>query len=129
MGEQIEQAKDAEEKRVLEEGDLLTTLPELETLPRQRHLYHREKTRLKADKKRRRLTGENWSVRVDALSKFSYWYNSDTGEATWDKPRILFDLEAYELASKKFWSALPIKPLVHVMSFLVSFPDRMKCAE
>ena len=127
--EQIEQAKDAEEKRVLEEGDLLATLPELETLPRQRHLYHREKTRLKADKKRRRLTGENWSVRVDALSKFSYWYNSDTGEATWDKPRILFDLEAYELASKKFWSALPIKPLVHVMSFLVSFPDRMKCAE
>lgn len=126
--EEIEQAKENEERRALEEGDLLATLPSPEILPRQRHLYVREKTRLRADKKRRKLTGENWGVRTDQLSGRPYWYNSDTGEAIWDKPTILLDLEAHEYALQNKWGAFPIKPLVHIMGFLIPFPDRMTCA-
>lgn len=126
--EEIEQAKESEERRALEEGDLLATLPSPEILPRQRHLYVREKTRLRADKKRRKLTGENWGVRTDQLSGRPYWYNSDTGEAIWDKPTILLDLEAHEYALQNKWGAFPIKPLVHIMSFLIPFPERMACS-
>lgn len=126
--EEIEQAKESEERRALEEGDLLATLPSPEILPRQRHLYVREKTRLRADKKRRKLTGENWGVRTDQLSGRPYWYNSDTGEAIWDKPTILLDLEAHEYALQNKWGAFPIKPLAHIMSFLIPYPERMACS-
>ena len=126
--EEIEQAKESEERRALEEGDLLATLPSPEILPRQRHLYVREKTRLRADKKRRKLTGENWGVRTDQLSGRPYWYNSDTGEAIWDKPAILLDLEAHERALQNKWGAFPMKPLVHIMGFLIPFPERMACS-
>ena len=73
------------------------TKPIPKDLPRQRLLYLREKARLKASKKRRILTGENWCVRIDALTKHPFWYNTDTGEAIWDKPLVLIELEAEEL--------------------------------
>ena len=126
--EEIEQAKEAEERRSLEEGDLLATLPAPEILPRQRYLYVREKTRLRADKKRRKLTGENWGVRTDEVSGRPFWFNSDTGEAIWDKPAVLLDLEAHELALQNKWAAFPVKCLVHIMDYLIPFPERLACS-
>jgi hypothetical protein len=57
-----------------------------------------------------------------------FWYNTDTGEALWDKPVVLINLEAEEIARKNLWSALPTKSLIHVMSYLPPYPDRMQCA-
>lgn len=126
--DEIERQKVAEERRAIEEGDLLVTRPRPEDLLRQRNLYERERARLKATKKRRKLTGENWTSKIDAVTKQPFWYNSDTGEASWDKPQILSENEANELALLNGWIALPLKPLVHVMSFLSPLPDRMRCA-
>ena len=123
--EEIEREKEAEEKRAIEDGDLLATQPLPEMLPRQRQLYLREKSRLKGEKFRRKLTGENWGTKVCSLSMLPFFFNSDTGEARWDKPQILIDLEADTIAHEKKWNAMPMKPLVHVMKFFTPFPDRM----
>ena len=125
---EIEAMKAEEERNAIENGDLLATLPDTADLQRQRYLYFREKARLVANKKRRRLTGENWRTEIDGKTKLPFWYNSDTGEATWHTPQILLELKEYELAGKFNWNAMPLKPLVRIMEFLVPYPDRMKCA-
>jgi hypothetical protein len=126
--DEIEEAKAAEECRAVEEGDLLVTKPNPKDLIRQRFLYLKEKSRRRSAKKRRILTGENWCVRADAFTNNPFWYNTDTGEAIWEKPFVLIELEAEENARKNRWSALPMKSLVHVMSYLIPYPDRMRCA-
>jgi F-box-like len=125
---QIECEKEIEECRAFEEGDLLATHPRPDDLIRQINLYRREKSRLNGIKKRRRLTGESWEYRTDP-NQSHYWYNIDTGEALWDKPKVLIDLEAYNQALERKWSFLPWKPLIHVMSFLLPFPDRFRASE
>ena len=126
--DEIERENEEDELRAMENGDLLATFPEPEDLVRQKSLYLREKARLRASKKLRKLTGQDWESRVDGLTKNPFWYNIDTGEAIWDKPTVLLDLEAYNLAQEKRWAAMPTDPLVHIMSYLAPFPDRMNCA-
>jgi hypothetical protein len=125
---QIEREKALEERRAIEDGDLLATNPEPEDLCRQRALYQRERARLKANKKRRKMTGQDWEQRIDGLSNLPFYYNVDTGEAVWDKPASLLELEAYEKAQEQKFIAMPEKPLAHIMSLLLPFPDRMNCA-
>jgi superfamily II DNA/RNA helicase len=126
--EEIEAMKAAEEQSAIQDGDLLATSPLTTDLPFQRNLYHQEKSRIKANKKRRKLTGENWSTKIDGRTKFPFWYNSDTGEAVWDKPKILIELHEEEVAQQYLWNAIPMKPLIAIMKFLLPYPDRMICA-
>jgi hypothetical protein len=126
--DEIERQKAMEERRAMEDGDLLATRPRPEDLIRQRNQYRRERARLRAEKKRRKLTGENWSSKIDGQSQNPFWYNADTGEAIWDKPAVLIELEAHDLAHQQGWGSLPIKPLVHVMEFLIPFPERQSCS-
>lgn len=126
--DKIEQENIAEERRAMDEGDLLATDPRPEDLVRQRDLYRREKARRKSMQQLRKLTGEDWEQRIDALTKHHFWYNIDTGEALWDKPKALLEMEAYQKAWERGWESMPLKILVNVMSYLVPFPDRMVCA-
>jgi superfamily II DNA/RNA helicase len=126
--DEIEREKAGEERRAIDDGDLLATGTRPEDLVRQRNLYMRERARLRADKKRRRLTGEDWSSKIDGTSKKSFWYNADSGEAIWDKPALLWELEAEKQAHRQGWSAMPVKPLAHVMTFLLPFPERTHCS-
>lgn len=126
---EIEEQKEAEERRVMEEGDLLATNPLPETLPELRQMYLQEKASLRAKKKRRKLTGENWSTKIDGMTKLPFWYNEDTGEAIWEKPTVLLELEAEKTALEKKWSAMSAKPLLYIMSFLVPYPDRINCSK
>jgi len=123
----IEAQKDEEEMRIIEEGDLLITAPLPDSLPRQRKIYHREKSRVNAEKIKRKLTGQSWETRIDALTKQTFWFNVDTGEAVWDKPRILNDLQNYQLAQELGWTALPHESLKALMEYLNPFPDRIAC--
>ncbi|CAB9516050.1 PHOTOPERIOD-INDEPENDENT EARLY FLOWERING 1 [Seminavis robusta] len=127
--DQIEMDKADEERRAIEDGDLLATRPKPEELVRQRNFYNREKARLKSDKKRRTLTGENWDVREDGRTNAPFWYNTDTGEALWDRPTVLLELEAEADARRMLWSGLQRKPLVQIMSFLLPYPDRIQCTK
>eukprot|EP00985_Skeletonema_marinoi_P003962 scaffold1738_cov198-Skeletonema_marinoi.AAC.5 len=126
--EQIEQKKVEEEQRAFEDGDLLATFPEPESLPRQRQLYTREKARVRAEMIKRKLTGENWITKIEQLSGKLFWYNSDTGEAIWEKPPVLKMLEAESIAMSEGWAALPTNPLVSIMEFLLPHPERTQCS-
>ena len=126
--DEIEYEKAMDEKRAFEEGDLLGTGCKPAELVRQRNLYQREHSRRRADKLRRKLTGENWVTKIDGLTKAPFYYNEDTGEAMWDKPLVLLDIEADHLAHEKGWAAMPINPLEKIMEFLLPYPDRMKCS-
>ena len=128
--DEIEAAKIEDERQAMEDGDLLSTSPPPSMLLRQRHLYRRERIRLKADKKRRKLSGEDWVLRKEGTHTlpFSFWYNSDTGAVSLDTPRIIADLDAETVARNKKWNGLPSRCLVKVMSYLVPFPDRMSCS-
>jgi F-box-like len=125
---EIEREKAAEEQTAMDEGDLLATYTRPEDLVRQRNLYRREKARLRAEKKRRRLTGENWSLKTDGVTQKPFWYNADSGEALWDKPLVILELEAHDLAREKGWGKIPHKPLVKIMEFLIPFPERQTCS-
>lgn len=122
--EEVERQKAREERQAIDDGDLLATCPRPESLIRQRNLYRRERARLRSNKMRRKLTGENWIQKIDGLTKHPFWYNEDTGEAVWDKPSTLLELEAIELAHKQGWGYLPPKVLVKVMHFLIPYPER-----
>jgi hypothetical protein len=126
--DEIEREKALEERRAMDEGDLLATRPRPEDLIRQKNFYRRERVRRRAEKKRRTLTGENWLSKIDGATQNPFWYNSDTGEAIWDKPLVLIELEAEKLARRQGWSRMPLRALTRVMEFLVPFPERMKCS-
>lgn len=126
--EEIEREKAMEEQQAMDDGDLLATRPRPESLIRQRNLYRREKARLRSDKKRRKLTGENWVQRVDGLTKALFWYNEDTGEAIWDTPTVLLELQAEQLAHENGLGSLQIKILTRIMAFLLPYPERQCCS-
>lgn len=126
--EEVERQKAMEEQQAIDNQDLLATGIRPEDLLRQRSLYRREKVRLRSEKMRRKITGELWSEKIDGLSKKPFWYNEETGEATWDTPLIVTELRAEALAVQEGWSHLPIKPLSHIMSYLLPFPERQRCS-
>ena len=126
--EEIERMKSFEERHAMDVGDLLGTHPKPESLVRQRTLYQRERMRLRSEKKRRQLTGESWCTKIDGLTKTSFWYNSDTGEALWNKPTVLLQIEEYDMADEKGWGFLPLETLVGIMEYLLPFPERQKSA-
>lgn len=126
--DEIERLKIEDEQKAFEDGDLLATFPDPESLPRQRHLYLREKARLRADVMKRKLTGENWTAKRDEVSGKAFWYNSDTGETSWETPAVLKMLNEEESARTNGWKALPSKPLVNIMEFLLPSPDRIQCS-
>eukprot|EP00578_Thalassiosira_sp_NH16_P013954 CAMPEP_0181124830 /NCGR_PEP_ID=MMETSP1071-20121207/26704_1 /TAXON_ID=35127 /ORGANISM="Thalassiosira sp., Strain NH16" /LENGTH=1058 /DNA_ID=CAMNT_0023210189 /DNA_START=205 /DNA_END=3381 /DNA_ORIENTATION=+ len=127
--DEIEQKKIRQEQKAFDDGDLLGTFPDPESLPRQRELYIREKARLRSEIMKRKLTGQNWSTKIDERNGKSFWYNTDTGEALWEKPQVLKMLEAEEVARAKGWAALPSKILVKMMEFLMPCPERTNCSE
>lgn len=125
---QIEYEKAEEENRAFKEGDLLSTNPRPDDLLRQINLYRREKSRLNGNKKRRKLTGEDWEQMFDS-TQTPFWYNVDTGEAVWEKPKVLVEMDSFRRAHLDKWSSLPIKSLTHIMCYLEPFPDRMRSSE
>lgn len=126
--DEIEAEKAEDERQAILDGDLLVTDPLPEELVRQRNLFQRERARLKAKMKLRQMTGENWEVLVDQQHNTSFWYNKDTGEARWDKPRLLLELASYERANDVGFGMLPVNSLLKVMSYLEPHPERMKAA-
>jgi len=126
--EEVERQKAMEEQQAIDNQDLLATGIRPEDLVRQRNLYRREKIRLRSEKLRRKITGELWSQKVDGLTKKPFWYNEETGEATWDTPLVVAELRAEDLAAREGWGHLPIKLLTHIMGFLFPFPERQRCS-
>lgn len=126
--DEIERIKIEEEQKAFEDGDLLATFPDPESLPRQRHLYQREKARLRSEVIKRKLTGQNWVNKRDETNGKVFWHNVDTGESVWETPAVLKMLNEEEFARANGWIGLPNKPLINIMEFLLPSPDRIQCS-
>ena len=126
--EEIERKAQEEEERALAEGDLMATHIKTTELPRHRHLYVREKTRRKNEVKLRKLTGSAWIIKTDGRSQLPFYYNVDTGEAIWDKPRVLVELDEISRARQLGWEGMPRNVIVKLLSFLEPY-ERMVAGE
>ena len=126
--DEVERVKIEEEQKAFDDGDLLATFPDPESLPRQRHLYQREKARLRSAVIKRKLIGQNWTSKIDERNGKSFWYNIDTGESTVETPAVLKMLNEEQLARTNGWKALPTKPLLSIMEYLLPYPERIHCS-
>lgn len=126
--DEVKRQKAEEEQRAANDGDLLVSQPNPDSLLGLRNMYRQERSRVLGNRRRRKLTGDNWERRIDAHTQHPFWYDIDAGEARWDKPDALHQLESYNIAVAMKWIALPFKPLVHLMGFLLPFPDRCACS-
>lgn len=121
----IEREREEEEYRALSEGELLATNLSKENAIALKSWFMKERGRVKRDRRRRIMTGEGWSLVIDPATKVPFWYNEDTGEASYAMPDIIQAKEMMDTARERGYSALPIKIMIHIFSYLSTYPDRM----
>jgi hypothetical protein len=124
--EVIERMKEEEEQRALEEGELLAAHVTRSDVQRLRTWYQREKAKRCAARLLRSMDGSAWSTVIDGGLHF--WYNSDTGEYSYSTPSIILEREMLESTRQRGYSALPIKVMICIFSYLVPCPDRYRLA-
>lgn len=125
----IEKEKEEDEYRALAEGELLATnISSRREVSRLKYWFLRERSMRMRDRRRRIMTGESWAVYVDAITSFPFWYNNDTGEASYSKPKVIEEKEIYETALSNGFSHLPKKALIRVFEMLCPAPDRNNAA-
>ena len=124
--EVIERMKEEEEQRALEEGELLAAHVTRSDVRRLRTWYLREKSKRSAARLLRAMDGSAWSTVIDG--GLSFWYNNDTGEYSYSTPSIIFEREMLESTRQRGYSALPIKVMVCIFSYLLPCPDRYRLA-
>eukprot|EP00606_Chrysophyceae_sp_TOSAG23-5_P001475 GSChrysophyteH2.ASY1.ANO1.267.1 assembled CDS len=126
--EEIERQKEEEEHRALNEGELLAASLTSKEVSRFRSWYGRERKKRVKDRNTRILTGASWTLIVDDNSGIEYWYNPDTQQVLYHKPKQIADKEMMADAIKSGWNAIPKKSILKVLSFLKPYPERMKAA-
>lgn len=114
-----------EEYRALAEGELLAAeLSEAEVGELQ-VWYVAERRKQVNERRRRELTGSAWSLVIDSLTHVPFWFNDDTGAFQYGRPKVIEEKERYEAALERGFSAAPMPIILHIMDFLMSYPDRM----
>jgi hypothetical protein len=122
--EEIEKEKEEEEFRALNEGELIATNMSSGDVAELRKEFVAERRRRKREMHRRRVTGAGWVLYVEHGVPF--WYNTDTGEASYRTPQIIAEQERYKAALERRFNAMPAKIMVTILSFLSPWPDRMR---
>ena len=72
------------------------------------------------------MTGGAWSLLLS--DGVPYWYNSDTGEVRYNTPEIIAEQERLQWARQRGYNAMPLNIMVHIFSYLLPFPERMRAA-
>lgn len=73
----------------------------------QEKVYKQEGRHLRSEQRRRQLTGSNWARRVDGATGYPFWYNTDTGESQWEKPKVLLKQDGVDKAREAGFAGLP----------------------
>ena len=55
-----------------------------------------------------------------------YWYNSDTGEASYRTPKIIAEQEKFATALERGYNAMPSNVMLHILTYLRPLPDRIR---
>ena len=120
--------QEEEEYRALAEGELLATSITRREVSRLKEWYMKERSRQQRERRQRMLTGAGWKQVVDPVTNAPFWLNSDTGEASYARPKIVEERVNMEKALQRGYVAMPIAALVAVYAFLEPYPDRMRAA-
>ena len=113
-----EEERAAEEARCLKSGELIATGASLSSAPVHERSYRVERKRRASARKLRRLKGDNWVVKTDGRTGLPFYYNVDSGEATWFVPREVAERDALSEAAQMRYNAVPRGVLRRVLSFL-----------
>ena len=127
--EQIEKEKDEEERRALEEGEMLAAPLTKRDVLRFQKWYTRQRKQQQQDRRRRVLTGAGWAQYLDDRTNRIFWYNIDTGDVKWSTPKIIEEREALMRAQQHGFASAPAKAIECVLSFLEPYPDRSNASE
>jgi SNF2 family DNA or RNA helicase len=127
--EQIEREKEEEENRAFADGELLATALASREVTRFKNWYTKERKNRGHARRRRVLTGAGWELRADQRTGLLFWYNTDTGEIRYNKPRVIEEREAIQMALEQGWNAAPIKVVTSILSFLQPASDRLRAAK
>ncbi|CAH0479516.1 unnamed protein product [Peronospora belbahrii] len=129
--EQTEAEKQAEEARLVAEGELVVGQMDDndDVCPEQRtehytELYRRERAHVLFEQRKRLLTGAAWSLMKCAKTGQPFYFNADTREATWECPPVRIANEQLRSARGKGYAGLPPPALLRVLSMLNQFPER-----
>ncbi len=88
--------------------------------------YSKMRREKKLARIRRQITGEGWRRHI--FENVSFWYNHDTGEVSYQTPKVITDNEEYAEALRRRFDYVPIAILLHVMSYLSNHPDRFEAS-
>ena len=124
----IEREREEDEYRALAEGELLATNLTKRTVIRLKSWFLSERLKRKQELRVRLLTGAGWNLCIDSLTKIPFWYDNDTGSASYAIPKIIQEQELMKTAYKYGYSALSRNILLNIFSYLNPYPDRMKCS-
>jgi hypothetical protein len=128
--EEIEREKEEEEYRALSEGELLATNLTRQEITRFKTWFVQERAKQGRARRRRILTGESWELTRDSrIENGWYWYNYDTCEKRSTKPKILIENDVLLAAFQYGYNAVPSRILLHIFSFLLPWPDRLRASE
>ena len=126
--EEIEREKEEEEYRALAEGELLATDISKREVLKLRKWYERERILQQRERRKRVLTGAGWSLVIDPLTRIPFWYNDDTGEASYGRPKPVEEREMLLQALKNGYAAAPLGVVIHILQYLIPYPDRMNAS-
>lgn len=122
---EIEKQKEEEEINALEGGELIWAPMSIMDIKKLKRWYIRERANRKREARRRLLTGEAWAEIVDPVTQLPFWYNEDTGDASYGPPPIVIEQRKVERARQRGFIALPENILQKIMTMLNPI-ERMK---
>lgn len=123
--EQIEREKEAEERRALAEGELLAVNLTRKEKAQLQVWFLKERKLIAQQRLLRKMTGAAWGLVIDPVTHIPWWFNEDTGSASYAQPTIVAEREQYQKAQEHGLSAFPIRVLLTVFSYLLPYPDRL----
>lgn len=121
--ETMEAEKTAEEAILLQEGELIVGLDDRES-ELYHDLYKQERAHVHFERRKRQLTGAAWTVMKCVKTNLPFYFNTDTREASWDRPLSWLQNEQLALSMEQGYAGLPSSVLHRVLTCLVAYPDR-----
>jgi E1A-binding protein p400 len=124
----IEQQKEEEEYKALSQGELIAVNLTRREVSRVKVEYLAKKAKIRKDRQLRQLTGEGWHHYIDEVTGAPFWYNEDTGEASYGMPAVIKSNAVMRRALDRRFNACPHPVLVKIFEYLLPYPERTACS-
>jgi hypothetical protein len=125
---EIERVKQEEEEKALADGELLWAPMTYRDMRKLKHWFLSERAKRQGAIRRRLITGEAWQEVVDAVTQIPFWYNEDTGDASYNVPPVILEQRRLAIAKEKRFGALPPDALITLFSLLTPM-ERITASE